>query len=460
MSIRNLILNPAILIPLASIFLVYFLIFLKLSNNRKIALILEKITTFFFIFLLINPNVPPFNYLDPSSLAGSDKTFASTILQLGIYAFFIILTRSLFGSFFRSFTLIFRDPFLGILLVLCVLSVLWSGTPLVTFKFSLVQFIVSWFAAHIVSRNNWKMLAQNLRWICLAAAVLSILTILAVPSMGVGVEDLPPFAPRWKGIFPFPIKLGTCMALSVTLWINQLIYSPKQRLVSFGAVTLSFLLLVRSASAQASFTLIILLSILVLLKFIQKFNRKQTVVIVVMLIFVFVVLCVGVTENLEVIFGAFGKDTALTGRAEFWPQMIDALNKRPVLGYGFHGFWQPWRGENSPAGHIININGFIPPNGHNGFLDLALEVGYFGLLLFLLSLILNLVRAVSFWRRSQSNESIFPLIMIAYVIMANISETQLFMANYIWFSYVVVAVRLNSDGAKQPLPSVTRLNLQ
>jgi len=450
MSIRNLILNPVILILLASILLVYFLIFLRLSNDGKTALILEKTTTFLFIFLLINPNTPPFNYLDPSALAGSDKSAASTILQLGIYAVFIILARSLFKGFFRSLTLMFRDPFLGILLIICVLSALWSGDPFVTFKFSLVQFIVSWVTAHIVSRNDWKMLAQNLRWICLVAAVLSLLTILAVPSLGIGIEDVPPFAPRWKGIFPFPIKLGTCMALSVTLWINQLAYSSKQRLVSLGVVTLSFFLLVRAASAQAYFTLIILLSLLILLKLIQNFDHKQIMLIVIALIFVFAGLYVGITENLEVIFGAFGKDTTLTGRAEFWPQMIDALNKRPVLGYGFHGFWQPWLGENNPAGHIVNSNGFIPPNGHNGFLDLALEVGYLGLLLFLLSLILNLVRAIIFWRRSKSNESIFPLIIIAYVIMANISETQLFVTNYIWFLYVAVAVRLNLGRQNSP----------
>jgi exopolysaccharide production protein ExoQ len=137
--------------------------------------------------------------------------------------------------------------------------------------------------------------------------------------------------------------------------------------------------------------------------------------------------------------------------------MLDALEKQPILGYGVQGFWQPWRGEENPAGHIIAARGFIPPNGHNGFLDLALEVGYTGLALFLLSITFNFARAVTFWRQSKSVASVFPLIIILYVIMSNISETQLFITNYIWFSYVCVAVRLNMKSSDS-IPSISERN--
>lgn len=248
------------------------------------------------------------------------------------------------------------------------------------------------------------------------------------------------------------------MALSITLWLNQLMYSSKQRLVSISAISLSFFLLIKAASAQAFFTLILLLSFLILLKFIKKFNPKQAALVAVLLIFVFIPTYIGVTENLESIFGVFGKDTTLTGRTEFWPQMFEALEKRPILGYGVEGFWQAWRGEQNPAGHIIISGGFAPPNGHSGFLDLAMELGWFGLGLFAFSFVFNVSRAIRFWWQSTLVESMLPLLLLTYIFSANISETQLFLSNYIWFFYVIVAVRLNLRAEKQPLPNITNFN--
>lgn len=454
---RNLILDPLVLIPLVGIFIAYFLVLLRLSKIEGIAYIMAQITIVSFLVLLIKPIIPPLNYLQPDALAGIDKTAASAILQLAIYTFFIVLSRSLFHDFFKSLLFIFKDPFLGTLLVISVASPLWSETPLVAFRFSIVQFFVSLFAAQIARKSDWITLEKYLRLMCLIAAILSIFTILAIPSIGIGVEETPPFAVRWMGIFPFPIKLGTCMALSITLWIHHFIDQPKHRLIALGVLALSFLLLIRAISAQAFFTLIVLLGFMTLLNLIKKFSLKQTMVIAAVIIVLFIVIYLIITANLEAILGAFGKDATLTGRTEFWPQMLDALKKQPVLGYGVQGFWQPWRGKENPAGYIIAARGFIPPNGHNGFLDLALEVGYTGLALFLLSLIFNFARAVAFWKRSQSNVSIFPLIIILYVIMSNISETQLFVTNYIWFSYVLVAVRLNMKSSDS-IPSSSKRN--
>ncbi|MFB2875871.1 O-antigen ligase family protein [Floridanema aerugineum] len=445
---RNLILNPPILIILIGIFIVYFFLLLRLARIEKIAVIFEKVTIVLFLLVLVNPTIPPLVYLQPDALAGRDKSFISAIVQLAIYGFFIVLSKPLFRDFSQSLFYLFKDPFLAALLLISFLSSLLSETPLVSLRFATVQFFISLFAAQIARKNDWDALGKYARWMCFVAAILSIFTALAMPSKGIGIEDTPPFAVRWVGIFPFPIKLGTGMAFSITLWLNYYLY--EKSLLSIGVIALSFFLLVKAVSAQAFFTLIVLLGFLFVLNFIKKFHPKQSLLIVMLLIFVSVFGYIVVTTNLEAIFGVFGKDTTLTGRTEFWPQMLDAIAKRPILGYGVQGFWQSWRGDENPAGHIRAVRGFIPPNGHNGFLDLALETGYLGLALFLVSMMLNLVLAFKFWVRSKSAESVFPLLIILYVIMSNVSETQLFLANYIWFFYVIIAVRLNLGMVKQP----------
>ncbi|MFB2839733.1 O-antigen ligase family protein [Floridanema evergladense] len=450
---RDFVLNPPILIILIGIFFVYFLLLFRLARIQKIAIIFEKVTIVLFLLLLIKPTIPPLIYLQPDALAGRDKTFISAIVQLAVYGFFIVLSKPLFRDFSQSLFYLFKDSYLGTILILSFFSSLFSETPLVCLRFAIIQFFISLFAAQIARKNDWDRLEKYARSMCCVAAILSIFTVLAIPSKGIDISDIPPFDVRWIGIFPFPIKLGTGMALSITLWLNH--YLSKKSLVSIGVIALSFFLLVKSASAQAFFTLIVLLGFLFVHNFMQKFNPKQSLLIGMLLIFVFIFGYIVLTTNLEAIFGAFGKDTTLTGRTEFWPQMLDSIAKRPILGYGVQGFWQSWRGEENPAAHIRAVRGFIPPNGHNGFLDLALEIGCIGLGLFLVSLILNLVRAFNFWGRSKSAESVFPLLIIAYVIMSNVSETQLFVANYIWFFYVIVAVRLNLGRAKQYSLSAT-----
>lgn len=457
---RDLILDPLVLIPLIGISVVYFFILLRLSGVEQINHLIEKTTISLFLILLIKPIIPPLTYLQPDALAGNDKTIASAMIQLAVYGFFIVLSKPLFRNFFESVKFIFKDPFLGGVLIVSTLSALWSETPWVALKFGLIQLFVSLFAAQIARKNNLDVLEKYIRWMCLIAAILSLCTVIAAPSIGVGLEDTPPYGTRWIGIFPFPIKLGTCMALSITLWINHLMSSPRQRLISFGAIALSFLLLVKASSAQAIFTLIALLGFLVLLNFLQRFDPKQTIVVGVLLVVGFAVMYIGVTENLEAIFSSVGKDTTLTGRTEFWPQLLEAIEKRPILGYGVQGFWQPWRGAQNPAGHIIAVRGFIPPNGHNGFLDLAVEIGFLGLTLFFLSFILTFVQGITLWKRSQSSGAAFPLILLLYVIMANVSETQLFVTNYIWFSYVLMSVRLNMRENEFPITDSSKLLLR
>lgn len=438
---RNLILNPIILSILIPIFIVYFFLILRYAQHKQVALVLEKVIVVFLLILLIKPTVPPFTYLQFDALAGSDKSFASLIIQLGIYTFFVIVGRRLFSNFLKSFFLLFVDPFLGILLVLALLSALWSETPLVSLKFSLVQFTVSWLAVHLARKYDWQEINKYLCWMCLSSGILSILVAVAIPSIGVNEKG-------WQGIFPFPIKLGTCMALSIVVWSIQPRNSLRRRVVAISAVILSSLLLILSNSVQAIFTLITLLIFLGLLKIVRKFTSRQASVIIILLIFILLASYAIVTSNLETIFGTFGKDMTLTGRTEFWPQMLASLEKRPILGYGIQGFWQSWRGEANPAGHIFNSGGFVPPNGHNGFLDLAMELGWLGLIIFSISLTLNFIKAVALWRRANFLEAVFPLMLLGYIVMANISETQLFITSYIWFCYVLVAVRLNSPVRK------------
>jgi O-antigen ligase len=78
-----------------------------------------------------------------------------------------------------------------------------------------------------------------------------------------------------------------------------------------------------------------------------------------------------------------------TGRFDLWPELLEQIQRRPLLGWGPHGsavfVGQVWHGMSKP---------------HNDYLRILLEQGFVGLSVFLFGVV---VQMLSLWRRGFSN---------------------------------------------------------
>jgi O-antigen ligase len=74
-------------------------------------------------------------------------------------------------------------------------------------------------------------------------------------------------------------------------------------------------------------------------------------------------------------------DPTFTGRSIIWDFVESEIEHRPLLGWGYQSFWLV--GPDAPS--IVNAPGWVKdmPNGHNGYLDVKVELGYAGYALFL-----------------------------------------------------------------------------
>ncbi|MBA3923884.1 MAG: O-antigen ligase family protein, partial [Nostocaceae cyanobacterium] len=90
-------------------------------------------------------------------------------------------------------------------------------------------------------------------------------------------------------------------------------------------------------------------------------------------------------------FNGNGRDPTLTGRTEIWGVALSRLHEHLLLGFGRGAFWAPGSKNALEAGLAVSLN-FIPPHVHNGFLDLALDIGLIGFVCFAISFVLV------FWR--------------------------------------------------------------
>jgi O-antigen ligase len=129
-----------------------------------------------------------------------------------------------------------------------------------------------------------------------------------------------------------------------------------------------------------------------------------------------------------------GKDPTLTGRTAIWQQVWLAIVKHPVVGYGFAAFWQ---GMKSESYNVILALRFVIFHAHNGFLEIWLELGAAGLLLFALSYARAWRLLWTLLRSRQIKNASWMIFMLVLVALYDVDENSLLAFNGLfWILYV------------------------
>lgn len=112
--------------------------------------------------------------------------------------------------------------------------------------------------------------------------------------------------------------------------------------------------------------------------------------------------------------GALGRNQTLTGRTDIWAKLIPYFEQRPILGYGFGGFW-----TSATQAATYGIK-----EAHNGYLASCLELGTVGVLLigaFLWSVVRKSQRALAY-------DPDFAMLCLCFVLMLvvhNVTEASI-----------------------------------
>jgi len=97
----------------------------------------------------------------------------------------------------------------------------------------------------------------------------------------------------------------------------------------------------------------------------------------------------------------------LTGRIPLWRLCLTYLEKRPFLGYGYNSFFS--------SQHVLAVSQRLPwytTHAHSGFLQIALDVGLTGLLLFMLLYTVAALKALRLALRNSDNA--FPIMILVW----------------------------------------------
>ncbi|MEG5047942.1 O-antigen ligase family protein [Microcoleus sp. B4-C1] len=415
----------------------------QFASYKKIGLALEK--SFAGLYIFISPFLiqPPFNYLHFVNL----KDPEGGILKLIPYFFYpwvVLILISRIKIFMSNFIdiiakILIMNPFFLLYILLPLLSTLWSLVPEETLRASLAFSGFTAFGFYIAAQYKWEDLSRFWRWGYTAIGLASFVI-------------KPPGAGDFVGLTQSKNSLGGVLALCTAFWYLHYFQgakTQKDRWIALGMMFFSFYL-VRANKSSAALVITILLIIAVSsLNFLQKLSFQWAFTAIICFLVVSIIMTVFVVDNLEdIIVGGLGKDLTLTGRTEFWPQLIAAVNQRPWFGYGYDGFFQQDKlGSGTPAYFIYTPNGFQPKNPHNGAIGILLAFGWPGLILMMTSLLLNLAYAVRYLSRSTLEEAGIPICFLVSIIISNITESYIIEIANPWLSYAMLTVRLAIDNA-------------
>ncbi|NJK74348.1 MAG: O-antigen ligase family protein [Oscillatoriales cyanobacterium RU_3_3] len=436
--------NNLLLFLLGAAGLIITLLLFQFASQRKWGLAFEKWFAIFYVFISPHVNVPPFNYLHFINLAEEGGTISKLPYVFYPWVIFILCGRLI--SFFKHQfveVLLFvaiRNPCFLLYCFMPVISALWSLVPDVTLRAGMAFTGFTIFGFYIGARYEWTELSGLLRW---GYTAIGIVSVLRKPNIG----------SEFAGITSHKNSLGSIMVLSTALWYlhySQTAKTQKERWMCLVLMLFSFYL-VRATSSGGSLVNSLMLIVLVSsLNFLSKLKFQWSFTFLVGFMVLGTIGSIYVVENLEsIVVGGLGKDLTLTGRTEFWPQLIAAANQRPWFGYGFEGFFQQDTiGAQTPAHFIYTSIGFQPRTAHNGPISVLLSFGYPGLAMLLISLFTNLLFAVRELSRRPLAESGIAIIYLVFIILNNMTEGSIGDIGDVWLAYVLLTVRLSTDSAK------------
>lgn len=359
-----------------------------------------------------------------------EVTYDTSWVRIFYFVTYLITCLLLALRWRTAVYIINRDKYLWVLIALPVISMLWSFDRANTLKDSVTLMGSSIFGLYFAIRYDIKQQLQLIAIACGVGIVLSTMFVIFIPKYGI-MQDL--HSGAWRGIHSHKNGLGQMMGLSTLVFTILGIDRKKIFSVLWIGLILSFTLLILSRSTASMTNTLIVIPFFWLLH-ILRLRYSLMIPAILGLVTIGLTLSIWVNDNLAVLAGSVGKNITLTGRTSVWEFVWEMIQKQPWIGYGYGGFWNGLNGESA---YVWRASQWTPTHPHNGLLQLFLDLGLVGVVLYLIGFWRHLLRVLAYARSTSELSGIWPIAFLIYLVLLNLTETHLLSSNsIIWVLYV------------------------
>ncbi|HEY0250539.1 MAG TPA: O-antigen ligase family protein, partial [Kofleriaceae bacterium] len=141
----------------------------------------------------------------------------------------------------------------------------------------------------------------------------------------------------------------------------------------------------------------------------------------------------------------------LTGRTEIWDKVVGLAVQHPVEGWGWIGYWAPWV---RPLGHLVSRHDVWQLHAHDAWLDIWMQLGVVGIVLFGLLFLVTMVRAyraavtplwvASLGKRVNNHLTLLPVLVLTFLLVQTATESRILIEEGL-MTLCIFAIKLKLD---------------
>jgi len=337
------------------------------------------------------------------------------------------------------------NPFLLLFAALAVASIVWSIEPEVTVRrdIRLVTILAVCFACCLTGWHA-RRFQRVVRPVLTAVLLGSIAFGLISPGLAIHQELAPELVGAWRGLANHKNTFGAIAGIALVLWTHGwLSHETRLSRAIFGCA-LAAVCLWLSRSSTAAISAVAAIAFLFLLLRSPRGAQpylKYTVVLAVAVLVIYAVAILRLIPGSDLLLAPFkllSMDTTFTGRSEIWAIVVERFHLNPLLGVGYGAYWIGPVAQSPSYEFVWRMGSFYPGSAHNGYLDVANDLGFTGLVCLLGYIAVHLRQSLRALAVDRSQGALFLALFIQQA-MVNLSESHWFSVLSLQFMLMTLA---------------------
>ncbi|NKR74011.1 hypothetical protein GS492_15325 [Rhodococcus hoagii] len=224
-----------------------------------------------------------------------------------------------------------------------------------------------------------------------------------------------------RGIFVHSNLFATVCALALVTLAVEWVIRPQSRKFTAVWIAVAGVTLWVTDSRTGQVTLAAAVLVVLAVEWVKKRNSRYRSVAVGVAGALGLAALVAENLSLSSLSMAMGRSADLTGRTEIWSATLREVERSPWLG---GGFLTVWRDDSPVALRIRSSLGFRAAHAHNGYLDILLQLGIVGLVMFSALVFLLIWRSYRSYLRERTVYFVWPIAIGIALAVSNLSESR------------------------------------